>query len=61
MREAGVVTSTLCNRLKSMVGFRNVAAHDYRKLNLAVIRNILETHLNDFNELANPFCKRKLK
>lgn len=31
-----------------MVGFRNVAVHDYRKLDLVIVRNIITNHLNDF-------------
>jgi len=30
------------------VGFRNVAVHDYRKLDLAVVRSIVAHHLDDF-------------
>ena len=31
-----------------MVGFRNSAAHDYQKLNLEIVRSILEGNLSDF-------------
>jgi len=48
LRDAGIITASLCERLKAMVGFRNIAVHDYRKLNLDVVRNILEAHLDDF-------------
>lgn len=50
--EAGLITAELCERLKSMVGFRNVAVHDYRKLNLDVVRNIIEKHLVDFRRFG---------
>jgi len=40
-----------------MVGFRNVAVHDYRKLNLDVVRGIVENHLDDFRT----FCRAILK
>jgi uncharacterized protein YutE (UPF0331/DUF86 family) len=32
----------------SMVGFRNIAVHDYRKLDMEIIVSIIENHLNDF-------------
>lgn len=50
--DAGVIDATLCDRLKAMVGFRNIAVHDYRKLNLDVVRSILENRLNDFRVFA---------
>jgi uncharacterized protein YutE (UPF0331/DUF86 family) len=34
LADAGVIDGTLSDPLKAMAGFRNVAVHDYRKLNL---------------------------
>ena len=53
LAEAGIIGGDLRDRLKAMVGFRNVAVHDYRKLNLEVIRSILETHLHDFRDFCH--------
>lgn len=50
--EAGVIDAILCERLKAMVGFRNIAVHDYRKLNLEVVRKIIREHLGDFREFG---------
>lgn len=50
--EAGIINAVLCERLKAMVGFRNVAVHDYRKLNLEVVRKIIHEHLGDFREFG---------
>ncbi len=36
--------------MKAMVGFRNIAIHDYQAINLAIIRRIIEDHLSDFEE-----------
>ena len=52
LEAAGYLTPTLAARLKKMVGFRNVAVHDYQRLNLNVVRQILVEHLDDFLELA---------
>jgi len=37
LRDVGLIATPLCERLKAMVGFRNIAVHDYRKLNLDVV------------------------
>jgi uncharacterized protein YutE (UPF0331/DUF86 family) len=50
LSEAGLISEGLRDRLKAMVGFRNVAVHDYRRLNLDVVRSILESRLGDFRE-----------
>ena len=33
-----------------MVGFRNIAVHDYKALNLDIVQAIVEEHLTDFLE-----------
>jgi uncharacterized protein YutE (UPF0331/DUF86 family) len=43
-REAGL-DKALAERLARMVGFRNVAVHDYQSLNLAIVRAIIAHHL----------------
>ncbi len=48
LRDAGIVDGELADRLKAMVGFRNVAVHDYQRLNLDVVRAIVATRLDDF-------------
>lgn len=58
--EAGIVDARLKDRLKAMVGFRNVAVHDYRKLNLAVVRSIVETRLGDFREFAQSILQSQV-
>ncbi|HPE70712.1 MAG TPA: DUF86 domain-containing protein [Candidatus Competibacter sp.] len=38
----------LCPRLQAMVGFRNIAIHDYQKLNLDIVHAVLNKYLADF-------------
>jgi uncharacterized protein YutE (UPF0331/DUF86 family) len=55
--EAGLIEASLRDKLKAMVGFRNIAVHDYRKLNLAVVRSIVENRLGDFRAFAAAVLK----
>jgi uncharacterized protein YutE (UPF0331/DUF86 family) len=48
LERAGIIDATLCSQLKKMVGFRNVAIHEYQKLNLDVVRAIIAERLEDF-------------
>lgn len=46
--QAGWITPALSDSLKRMVGFRNIAVHDYESLQLPITIRIIETHLDDF-------------
>jgi uncharacterized protein YutE (UPF0331/DUF86 family) len=35
-----------------MVGFRNVAVHDYQAVDPAIVESIVEHHLDDLRELG---------
>jgi len=35
-----------------MVGFRNIAVHDYKKMNLEIVRSIIHSELNVFLDFS---------
>ena len=45
--EAGRLDTDLADALKAMVGFRNVAVHDYTRLDLEIVRAIVEGHTDE--------------
>lgn len=57
LEQAGALDSDLARRLGRMVGFRNIAVHDYTKLSRPILIRILDDHLNDFVS----FCKVALE
>jgi uncharacterized protein YutE (UPF0331/DUF86 family) len=42
----------LCARLQKMVGFRNVAVHQYRDLDIDILETVITRHLDDLVEFA---------
>ncbi len=52
LASAEVIPQDLCERLQAMVGFRNIAVHDYQQLNIDIVRSVLDTRLNDFRVLS---------
>lgn len=48
LAEAGIIAEELSRHLQAMVGFRNIAVHDYRTLNLEIVKYLLENRLDDF-------------
>ena len=43
---------TLAGKLQAMVGFRNIAVHDYQAINLDIVRAIITNNLQDVEEFA---------
>ena len=52
LAQAGLIDRHLGESLKRMVGFRNVAVHDYQVLDLTKVRAIIETRLDDLAAFA---------
>jgi len=50
--EGGHLERSLAERLQRMVGFRNVAVHDYQTLNLDIVAQIIRKHLDDLAEFG---------
>jgi len=42
-----IVSPEMSERLKAMIGFRNIAIHNYQRLNLKIIQAIIEKDLKD--------------
>ena len=52
LERAGALTPATAARMRAMVGFRNVAVHQYQVLDQAILRAVVEKHLGDFAELC---------
>lgn len=48
LAHGGWISATLAESLKHMVGFRNIAVHDYQTLQLPITVSIIESHLDEF-------------
>ncbi len=57
LEKAGLLPAELASRLQRMVGFRNVAVHDYTSLNLEILHTIITSHLDDFRRFSSTIVK----
>jgi len=57
LREAHRIDAALCRQMENMVGFRNVAVHEYQKIDRSILLGILHDHLVDFES----FCAALLR
>jgi uncharacterized protein YutE (UPF0331/DUF86 family) len=58
LQESGVIPAELADRLMRMVGFRNVAIHDYRRLDLQIVKSVVTSRLDDFLAFAATLLKQ---
>jgi uncharacterized protein YutE (UPF0331/DUF86 family) len=55
--QAGLIDAGLCRRMHGLVGFRDTAVHNYKKLDLDIVEAILLKHLGDFREFERVIIK----
>ncbi|MFS0767238.1 type VII toxin-antitoxin system HepT family RNase toxin [Peribacillus phoenicis] len=57
LHEALIIDENTVKRLKAMVGFRNIAVHDYQTVNLDILQQIVANHLEDFTDYTKQVLK----
>ncbi|MCL6272230.1 DUF86 domain-containing protein [Sansalvadorimonas sp. 2012CJ34-2] len=45
-----LISPELSHRMKMMVGFRNIAVHEYQRLDINILKAVIEKHLDDLRE-----------
>ncbi|MBK9946025.1 MAG: DUF86 domain-containing protein [Nitrospira sp.] len=57
LQAGGLLPADLALRMQRMVGFCNVAIHEYTHLNLDVVHSIITTQLDDFRVFSSTIVK----
>jgi uncharacterized protein YutE (UPF0331/DUF86 family) len=57
LSQAGEISPELAGKLKKMVGFRNIAVHDYRELNWDILIRIVQSECDDLAVFASQMIK----
>lgn len=58
LEEKKIINHDLSENLQKMVGFRNIAVHDYTRLNLEIVKNIVEKESIDIVEFSKILLKQ---
>lgn len=58
LAQGGWIGIELAEALKRMVGFRNIAVHDYQSLQLPIVASIIERHLDEFLQYSQALLLR---
>lgn len=57
LEKNGLISKEMSNNMKKMIGFRNIAVHDYKKIDEEIIKDVIENHLDDLLEFARAILK----
>ncbi len=52
LAEHRLLTADTAQRMRAAVGFRNIAVHNYERIDWQIVQSILEYHLDDFDAFA---------
>lgn len=58
LAQAGWIDATQQDALQRMVGFRNIAVHDYQKLLQPILLRVVTQHLDDFLHFTSAVLKK---
>lgn len=58
LAQGGWIDAALADSLKRMVGFRNIAVHDYQALQLPITTSIITHHLDEFLQYSQAVLLR---
>lgn len=59
--EANIIDIDLLQKMQSMVGFRNIAVHDYQSIDVEILKSILIKNLKDIEEFYTVILKKFYK
>jgi len=58
LKDAGIIDDTITRKMQSMVGFRNIAVHEYSSIDINILKSILKNNLKDIEEFYTLILKR---
>lgn len=53
LQRAGLIDEPMTANLQAMVGFRNILAHEYADLDLEIIVDVIQNHLQELIDFAD--------
>lgn len=59
LEEQKVIDAKMKKSMQNMIGFRNIAVHDYKEIDEEILQDIIENNLNDLMEFARIILNKK--
>lgn len=52
LEESKLISKQVSDNMQKMIGFRNIAVHDYKQIDEEVLADVIKNHLNDLTDFA---------
>jgi len=52
LEENNIIDSNLCKNMQGMIGFRNIAVHDYKEISEEILQSVIENNLSYLTDFA---------
>lgn len=52
LEENKIIDESMSRNMQGMVGFRNIAVHDYKEIDEDILKDVIENHLTDLLDFA---------
>lgn len=52
LAQNGIISEETKRNMQGMIGFRNIAVHDYKEIDEEILKDVIENHLEDLLEFA---------
>lgn len=61
LAENNLIEEKMAEKLKAMVGFRNIAVHEYQNLNLKIVEAIIENEIEEVKIFSQKMIKKMME
>lgn len=52
LEDNNIISKEMSKNMQNMIGFRNIAVHDYKEIDEEILKEVIENHLEDLIEFA---------
>lgn len=52
LEDNNIISREMSKNMQNMIGFRNIAVHDYKEIDEEILKEVIENHLEDLIEFA---------
>lgn len=59
LNENNLISDDMCAKMKGMIGFRNIAIHEYKEIDEGILKDVIENHLVDIKEFVREMINLK--
>ena len=59
LQKNDLISKEIETKMKKMIGFRNIAIHDYKNIDEIILQDVIENHLTDLLEFGREMLNLK--